>query len=39
MEQLLAGVRVDSVSTDISSLRFGPAIRLTAPALDEAEEV
>jgi hypothetical protein len=37
--QLPAGVRVDSVSVDINILRFGPAIALTPPAPEEAEEI
>lgn len=39
LDRLPAGVRVDSLSIDVSALRFGPAIPLTAPVADEAEEI
>jgi hypothetical protein len=37
LNQLPAGVRVDSVSVDISSLKFGKSIGLTAPGPEDAE--
>ena len=38
ISQIPSGVRVDSVSVDISKLTFGSSLRLIAPSPEESEE-